>query len=170
MKSEERKAAVAAYKLRKAVPGIYVVACATTGEQWAGSAPDLATIWNRLSFTLRQGANTHRSLQAAWRRELHLRDRRAGGCRDIALCPRSLSEGSTGALVQVPAGRSDLTTTRRWRTICSARCGCRAWKRPRQRTWRRGGRQQLPRSGAPDPMRLSRHRPIHATARPLARV
>lgn len=67
MKSEERKAAVAAYKLRKAVPGIYVVACATTGQQWAGSAPDLATIWNRLSLTLRQGANTHRSLQAAWR-------------------------------------------------------------------------------------------------------
>ncbi|WP_441479550.1 GIY-YIG nuclease family protein [Bosea sp. 2KB_26] len=67
VKSEDRKAAVAAYKLRKAVPGIYVVACATTGQQWAGSAPDLGTIWNRLSFTLRQGANTHRSLQSAWR-------------------------------------------------------------------------------------------------------
>ncbi len=67
MKTEDRKAAVAAYKLRKAVPGIYVVACATTGQQWAGSAPDLGTIWNRLSFTLRQGANTHRSLQSAWR-------------------------------------------------------------------------------------------------------
>ena len=67
MKPEDRKAAVAAYKERKAVAGVYVVRCATTGQQWAGSAPDLATIWNRLSFTLRQGADPHRSLQTAWR-------------------------------------------------------------------------------------------------------
>ena len=32
-----------------------------------GSVPILATIWNRLSFTLRQGADQRRSLQTAWR-------------------------------------------------------------------------------------------------------
>lgn len=67
MKQEDRKAAVAAYKERKVVAGVYVVRCATTGQQWAGSAPNLATIWNRLSFSLRQGADPHRTLQAAWR-------------------------------------------------------------------------------------------------------
>jgi hypothetical protein len=66
VKLEDRKAAVAAYKERKAVAGVYVVRCAATGQQWVGSAPDLATIWNRLSFALRQGAHPHRSLQAAW--------------------------------------------------------------------------------------------------------
>ena len=65
MKLEDRKAAVAAHKERKAVAGIYVVRCAATGQQWVGSAPDLATIWNRLSFALRQGTHFRRTLQAA---------------------------------------------------------------------------------------------------------
>ncbi len=39
---------------------------ATTGEQWVGTAPDLATVWTRRSFSLRQGADPHRTLQAAW--------------------------------------------------------------------------------------------------------
>jgi len=67
LKREDRKAAVAAYRDRKVVAGVDLVRCATTGQQWAGSAPNLATIWNRLSFTLRQGADPHRSLQTAWR-------------------------------------------------------------------------------------------------------
>ncbi|WP_158812449.1 GIY-YIG nuclease family protein [Methylocapsa sp. S129] len=67
MKNADRKAAVASYKERKTAAGIYVVRCAASGQQWVGRAPDLATMWNRLSFTLRQSANTHRTLQAAWR-------------------------------------------------------------------------------------------------------
>ena len=67
MKREDRKAAVAAYKERKAQPGIYAVRCAATGQVWAGGAPDLATIWNRISFMLRQNAVTPASLQQAWR-------------------------------------------------------------------------------------------------------
>ena len=67
MKREDKKAAVAAYKERKAAPGIYVVRCAATGQRWAGGAPDLGTIWNRLSFALRQNAVLHGSIQAAWR-------------------------------------------------------------------------------------------------------
>ncbi len=65
MKREDRKAAVAAYKERKPLAGVFVVRCAA--EQWVGAAPDLATIWNRISFALRQGVAAPASLQAAWR-------------------------------------------------------------------------------------------------------
>lgn len=44
MDRNERKAAVSAYKERKAIPGVYAVQCAATGEQWVGSAPDLSLI------------------------------------------------------------------------------------------------------------------------------
>ena len=66
MKSTDRKAAVAAYKERKTVAGIYAVRCAAGGEQWVGQAPDVETIRNRLWFTLKLGSNPSRSLQAAW--------------------------------------------------------------------------------------------------------
>ena len=67
MNREDRRAAVAAYKERKAPSGIYLVRCAATGEQWVGGAPDLAAIWNRISFALRQGVASPKSLQAAWK-------------------------------------------------------------------------------------------------------
>ena len=53
MKREDRKAAIAAYKERKADAGLYVVRCAASGQQWVGGTLDLRTIWNRLSFMLR---------------------------------------------------------------------------------------------------------------------
>ena len=64
--SIDRKAAIAAYKERKTVAGIYVVRCAATGEAWVGQAANLETIQNRTWFTLRQGGHPCRSLQAAW--------------------------------------------------------------------------------------------------------
>ncbi len=67
MKSETRKAAIRDYKERKPAPGIYAVRCAATGECWVGRAPDLATIQNRVWFTLRQGLHRHPALQSAWR-------------------------------------------------------------------------------------------------------
>jgi hypothetical protein len=67
MKREERKAAIGAYKERGVAAGIYAVRCAVSGECWVGRAPDVSTIRNRLWFTLRQGSNPHRALQAAWR-------------------------------------------------------------------------------------------------------
>ena len=67
MKREDRKAAANAYKDRKMSPGVYAVRCGATGQCWAGSARDITTIWNRLSFTLRQGDDSRLSLQAAWR-------------------------------------------------------------------------------------------------------
>jgi hypothetical protein len=53
MKTEDRKAAVTAYKERKVESGIYAIRCAASGEVWVGSAPNLSTIQNRLWFTLR---------------------------------------------------------------------------------------------------------------------
>ncbi len=64
--SIDRKAAIAAYKERKTIAGIFVVRCAVTGEAWVGQAPNLETIQNRIWFTLRQGGHPCRSLQAAW--------------------------------------------------------------------------------------------------------
>ena len=66
MDRTERKAALAAYRERKVEPGVFAVRCAASGEAWVGRAPDLAAVRNRVFFTLRQGGNPHRSLQAAW--------------------------------------------------------------------------------------------------------
>ncbi len=64
--SIDRKTAIAAYKERKTIAGIFVVRCAASGQAWVGQAPNLETIRNRIWFSLRQGNHTCRSLQAAW--------------------------------------------------------------------------------------------------------
>lgn len=66
MHSDTKKAAIAAYKERKTVAGIYLFACEPSGQRWVGRATDLASIENRLRFTLRHRSHTHRGLQAAW--------------------------------------------------------------------------------------------------------
>ncbi|MBA8878854.1 GIY-YIG nuclease family protein [Phyllobacterium myrsinacearum] len=66
MKTEERKAATAAYKERKLVTGIYAVRCLVSGNVWIGQSPNLDTIQNRLWFTLRLGNHPCRGLQSAW--------------------------------------------------------------------------------------------------------
>ena len=63
----DRKAAIAAYKERKSVGGIYALRCATSGEVWVGYAADMEKIRNRLDFTLKAGATPHRSLREACR-------------------------------------------------------------------------------------------------------
>ena len=67
MTTESRKDAIAAYKERKPVPGIYAVRCTASGEAWVGAAPDLTTVATRLWFTMRHGSHTTRALAAAWR-------------------------------------------------------------------------------------------------------
>ena len=67
MDASARKASIAAWKERKTSAGIYMVRCAASGERWVGRAPDLDSIWRRLSFELRQGGCRRASLQAAWR-------------------------------------------------------------------------------------------------------
>ena len=64
--TSDRKAAIAAYKERKTIAGIYVVRCAATSEAWVGQSPNLEKIQNRIWFSLRQGAHICHSLQAAW--------------------------------------------------------------------------------------------------------
>jgi hypothetical protein len=66
MDRSERKAAVSAYKERKAVAGVYAIQCTATDAQWVGTAPDLSTIWTRRTFALRQGIETNQALQSAW--------------------------------------------------------------------------------------------------------
>jgi len=61
-----RKAAIAAYKERKSVAGIFAIRCEATAEVWVGQTADLEKIQNRIWFTLRQGSHPCRSLQAAW--------------------------------------------------------------------------------------------------------
>jgi hypothetical protein len=83
MRHDQRKAAVAAYRERKAIAGIYAVVCLVSGQRWIGRAADLDTIKNRLWFTLRQGSYPHPVLQAAWNaqgpRELHIGNHRTFG-------------------------------------------------------------------------------------------
>jgi hypothetical protein len=66
MKSEDKKAAIAAYKERKSVAGIYVIRCGASGQAWVGRSPNLDTIQNRIWFSLRMGSNSNRDLQTAW--------------------------------------------------------------------------------------------------------
>ena len=68
LSSEERKAAIKAYKARKPRPGIYGVRHRATGRCWAGSSPNLDTTRNGLWGTLNTGRHLDRSLQAEWRR------------------------------------------------------------------------------------------------------
>lgn len=68
MKSEDKKAAVSAYKERKSVAGIYVVRCVPSGQLWVGQAPNVDTVQNRLWFSLRSGGDPHRDVQRAWTR------------------------------------------------------------------------------------------------------
>ena len=63
----DRKAVIAAYKQRKVTGGIYAVRCTATDEVWVGRWPNLATIQNRIWFTLRQGSHPTPDLQASWR-------------------------------------------------------------------------------------------------------
>src|ERR1700712_407497 len=66
MNSQDRKAAIAAYKERRPAYGVYAVVCTATGEAWVGSSRHVDTEQNGLWFTLRQARSPFSSLQAAW--------------------------------------------------------------------------------------------------------
>lgn len=66
MKTEDKKAAIAAYKERKVVIGVYAVRCPASGKIWIGHSTSLDTIQNRVWFTLRLGNHPCRELQQAW--------------------------------------------------------------------------------------------------------
>jgi ribosomal protein L34 len=64
---DDRKAAVAAWKERKAPAGIYALRCLPTGQVWVGRSTDLEASERRLGFALRMASTPHRSLLAAAR-------------------------------------------------------------------------------------------------------
>jgi hypothetical protein len=66
VKAEARKLAIADYKKRSSVAGIYAVRCRATGEAWVGQALDLDKIQNRVWFSLRMASHSNRDLQRAW--------------------------------------------------------------------------------------------------------
>ena len=66
MKAENRKAAIAEYKKRKAVAGIFAVRCRGLAQLWVGQTLNLETMQNRTWFTLRMGTHTNVELQRAW--------------------------------------------------------------------------------------------------------
>jgi hypothetical protein len=68
MKHEVRKAAIAAYKERKVVAGVYLVRCAVSGEAWVLHWLDVSTIQTRMWFALRQGGSPHKDMAEAWRK------------------------------------------------------------------------------------------------------
>ena len=66
MNSEDKKAAIAAYKKRENAAGIFAVRCAASGQAWVGQTLNLDTVQNRIWFSLRMGSHTNRDLQSAW--------------------------------------------------------------------------------------------------------
>jgi hypothetical protein len=66
MDKQERKTAVAQYKERKSVYGVYAVICRSTGEAWVGISRNLEAQKTSLWFTLRQGSGPFQSLKDAW--------------------------------------------------------------------------------------------------------
>lgn len=61
-----RRAAIAAYKERQSVAGVFALRCAATGEVFVGAALDIDKVFNRLAFSLRSGTHPRPPLQAAW--------------------------------------------------------------------------------------------------------
>ncbi len=66
MNMSARKAAIAAYKERKAAFGVFAVICSATGQAWVGQSRHVDTHKNGLWFGLRLGNSPYPSLQSAW--------------------------------------------------------------------------------------------------------
>lgn len=62
----DRRAAIAAYKERKSIVGVFALRCSTNGAIWVGGALDIDKMFNRLAFSLRNGGWSRPDLQAAW--------------------------------------------------------------------------------------------------------
>jgi len=66
MTTETRKLAIADYKKRPSVAGVFAIRCRASGAVWVGQALDLEKIQNRIWFTLRMGSHRTPELQRAW--------------------------------------------------------------------------------------------------------
>lgn len=66
MDKERRKDIAKAFKERKPSRGIFQLRCTTTGQVWVDASPALASVKNRLWFSLGSGHHHNKKLQAAW--------------------------------------------------------------------------------------------------------
>jgi hypothetical protein len=66
MDRQARKAAVAAYKERKAAHGVFAVICRATGQAWVGVSRHVDTQQNSLWFGLKHSGGPYKSLREAW--------------------------------------------------------------------------------------------------------
>ena len=67
MSRERRRELTAAYKERKARPGVFAVRCTASGQTWVGSSRELANRQNGFWFSLRLGTSLNQAMQQAWR-------------------------------------------------------------------------------------------------------
>ncbi len=67
MNRDRRRALTAAWKERKARPGVFAVRCTATGETWIGRSAELANRQNSVWFSLRLGSHPNRAMLAAWK-------------------------------------------------------------------------------------------------------
>lgn len=67
MNRDRKRELTAAYKERKARPGVFAVRCAAGGQVWVGSSRELFNRQNGIWFSLRLGSGRNRSMQQAWR-------------------------------------------------------------------------------------------------------
>lgn len=67
MSRDRRKELTAAYKERKARPGVFAVRCTASGEAWVFQARNLENRQSGVWFSLRQGGHRHAVMQAAWK-------------------------------------------------------------------------------------------------------
>lgn len=66
MKSENRSAALDAFKERNVSAGVFAIHCQANASAWVGQAANLDNFENRHWFSLRQGTHPNAALQAAW--------------------------------------------------------------------------------------------------------
>ncbi len=67
MNRDRKRALTAAYKERKARPGVFAVRCAGSAQVWVGHSRELANRQNGIWFALRLGTSLHKGMQQAWR-------------------------------------------------------------------------------------------------------
>lgn len=67
MSRERKRELTAAYKERKARPGVFAVRCLASGQVWVGSSRELTNRQNGFWFSLRLGTSLNKAMQQAWR-------------------------------------------------------------------------------------------------------
>ncbi len=67
MNRDRKRALTAAYRERKARPGVFAIRCAACAGAWVGTSRELANRQNGIWFALRMGTSLNRAMQQAWR-------------------------------------------------------------------------------------------------------